>query len=198
MDDIKACIAAGTPGKTQEHLAKGVGTWQGKNTMWMAPGARPSSPRARRPSPPSWTAATSGSKPRARCPAWASYTGQGTYGYDNVSGKFVSTWIDNQSTGIMTGTGQLSADGKVMTWTFTYNCPLTKKPAVIARGGHDHRPQHPDRRDVRRRPQERQRVQDGQHRVDAEVTPRSSSTQPNSRLRGRPAAPFAFRHVRNP
>src|SRR4051794_21239588 len=41
MDDMKACIAAGTPGKTQEHLAKGVGTWQGKNTMWMAPGAPP-------------------------------------------------------------------------------------------------------------------------------------------------------------
>jgi len=39
--------------------------------------------------------------------------------------------IDNQGTGIMNGTGELSADGKVLTWTYTFNCPLTKKPTPM-------------------------------------------------------------------
>src|SRR5687768_3331310 len=36
--DMQACMAAGMPGKMHEHLAKDVGEWHGKNTMWMAPG----------------------------------------------------------------------------------------------------------------------------------------------------------------
>src|SRR5947209_15483095 len=39
--DMQACMLAGTPGKMHERLAKGVGTWQGKNIMWMFPGADP-------------------------------------------------------------------------------------------------------------------------------------------------------------
>ena len=39
-EDMQAMMAAGTPGKMHEHLAKDVGMWQGKTTMWMAPGAR--------------------------------------------------------------------------------------------------------------------------------------------------------------
>jgi hypothetical protein len=59
------------------------------------------------------------------------FHGVGVNGFDNVSGKFVSTWIDNMGTGIMIGSGELSKDGKTMTWSFTYNCPITKKPAVM-------------------------------------------------------------------
>ena len=43
----------------------------------------------------------------------------------------MATWIDNQSTGIMHGEGKLSDDGKVMTWHFTFNCPLTGEPAKL-------------------------------------------------------------------
>src|SRR5687767_2681498 len=39
--DMKTCMMAGIPGKMHEHLAKGAGTWQGKTTMWMYPGAEP-------------------------------------------------------------------------------------------------------------------------------------------------------------
>src|SRR3954454_1105029 len=39
--DVKAAMEACTPGKMHEVLAKGVGTWRGKNTMWMYPGAQP-------------------------------------------------------------------------------------------------------------------------------------------------------------
>ena len=29
------------------------------------------------------------------------------------------------------GTGELSADGKTLTWNFTYNCPVTKKATTM-------------------------------------------------------------------
>ena len=59
------------------------------------------------------------------------FNGFGLYGFDDVSQNFVSTWIDSMGTGMMTGTGELSADGKTLTWSYTYNCPITKKPAPI-------------------------------------------------------------------
>src|SRR5262245_51623000 len=41
MEDMQACMIAGTPGKMHELLAKDVGVWEGESTMWMAPGAEP-------------------------------------------------------------------------------------------------------------------------------------------------------------
>jgi hypothetical protein len=59
------------------------------------------------------------------------FNGLGLYGYDNVSKKFTSVWVDSMGTGMMQGTGELSADGKVLTWKFTFNCPIAKKPVVM-------------------------------------------------------------------
>jgi hypothetical protein len=64
-------------------------------------------------------------------PGMGPYSGFGLIGFDNVTKKFVSTWIDNHSTGIMSGSGALSPDGKVLTWTYNYTCPVTNKPAVM-------------------------------------------------------------------
>ena len=58
----------------------------------------------------------------------APFNGMGVYGFDNVSGKYVSTWIDNMGTGIMTGVGTADASGKVITWATTMNDPVTGKP----------------------------------------------------------------------
>lgn len=127
-EDMQACMLAGTPGKMQAYLAKSAGKWQGKSTMWMGPDAPPM---------PSDTTATITSIMNGRyvkmettgdMPGMGPYHGMGIYGFDNVSQKFVATWIDDQGTGIMNGTGELSADGKTLTWNFTFNCPLTKKP----------------------------------------------------------------------
>src|SRR5262249_23711804 len=56
------------------------------------------------------------------------FTGMGVYGFDNVSGKYVSTWIDNMGTGIETSVGTPDASGKVITWSSTMNDPMTGKP----------------------------------------------------------------------
>jgi hypothetical protein len=64
-------------------------------------------------------------------PGMGPYVTIGIVGFDNVSKKFVANWIDNHGTGMMNGTGELSRDGKTLTWKFTYNCPITKKPALM-------------------------------------------------------------------
>jgi len=57
------------------------------------------------------------------------FSGMGLYGYDNVSGKYVSSWIDNMGTGIMSSVGTADGSGKVITWIGTMNDPVTGKPA---------------------------------------------------------------------
>jgi len=133
-EDMKACMAAAMPGKMQALLSSEAGAWQGKQTMWMAPGA----PEA----PPMTSDVTATIEPvmdgrytklevHGEMPGMGPFHGMGLYGFDNVSQKFVSTWLDSHSTGMMTGTGELSSDGKQINWTFNYNCPINKKPAVM-------------------------------------------------------------------
>ncbi len=57
------------------------------------------------------------------------FSGMGVYGFDNVSGKYVSTWIDNMGTGIMTSVGTADPSGNVITWIGTMNDPMTGKAA---------------------------------------------------------------------
>jgi hypothetical protein len=55
------------------------------------------------------------------------FNGMGIYGYDNVSGKFVSSWIDNMGTGMMSSLGTADAAGKTIRWEGTMNDPVTGK-----------------------------------------------------------------------
>lgn len=130
-EDMQTCMAAATPGKMQEHLTKDVGTWEGKNTMWMAPGVEPTTSDCKLTVTSLMDGRFAKYEMNGEMPGMGPYHGGGVAGYDNVAQKYVAVWIDNQSTGIMTGTGDLSSDGKVMTWNYTTNCPLTKKPTTV-------------------------------------------------------------------
>lgn len=55
------------------------------------------------------------------------FNGMGIYGYDNVLGKYVSSWIDNMGTGIMKSEGTADASGKVINWMGTMSDPMTGK-----------------------------------------------------------------------
>jgi len=54
------------------------------------------------------------------------FQGIGTTGFDNATGKFVSTWIDSMSTGIMTAEGTYDAAKKTFTFTGTMPDPMTR------------------------------------------------------------------------
>jgi len=131
MDDMKACIEAGAPGKMQQLLAKDAGEWTGKSTMFMGPEGPPMTSEC--------TSAVSvimdgryvKVEMKGDMPGMGPYHGGGIYGYDNVSKKFVSSWIDNHSTGIMQGEGEFTDNGKSITWEFKANCPITKKPMTM-------------------------------------------------------------------
>ncbi len=128
--DMQMCMEAATPGPQHAHLAKGVGTWNGKCKMWMAPDSEAMTMDCTS----TVTSLMDGRFFKVEVTGsmmGMPFTGSGINGYDNVSQKFVSTWFDNFGTGMMTGTGEQSADGKVLTWKYNFNCPITKKPIVM-------------------------------------------------------------------
>ena len=139
--DMQAVMLAGTPGEMQARLAKDAGTWHGEMTMWMIPGAEPVISDCSSTVTTIMDGRYTRIETASEMPGMGPFTGLGVNGFDNVSQKFVSTWIDNHSTGIMTGVGTLSADGNAIEWEFSYNCPLTKKPTAMRQietiGGQD-------------------------------------------------------------
>jgi len=130
-EDMQACVDAGTPGPMHARLAKLAGTWNGKAKQWMAPGTEPMTSEVVEVITSIMDGRFIQSEMSGEIPGMGSLKGLGFAGFDNVSQKFVGTWLDNHSTGIMNGTGELSSSGDTMTWTYGYNCPVTKKPATI-------------------------------------------------------------------
>jgi len=55
------------------------------------------------------------------------FRGMGLTGYDNALKKYVSTWIDNMGTGIMTSQGTPDASGNVLNWMGESADPMTGK-----------------------------------------------------------------------
>jgi hypothetical protein len=52
------------------------------------------------------------------------FTGINLIGYDNHTGKYVSTWVDSMSTAIYYFEGTASADGKTITQECSYDDPV--------------------------------------------------------------------------
>jgi hypothetical protein len=131
MEDMQACILAGTPGQQHKQLADGVGEWHGTVKMWMTEGSEVGESECKVKVSPMMDGRFLKVEWSGEMPGMGPYQGFGIYGFDNVAQKFVSIWLDNHSTGIMQGSGELSDDDNTLTWEFTHNCPITKKPAVI-------------------------------------------------------------------
>lgn len=130
-EDMMACMAAGEKGEMHAWLAKGIGTWKGKEQMWMTAEA----PVMNLECTNTITSLMDGRYFKAEIAGdmgeMGKFNGMAINGYDNVTKKFVASWIDNMGTGIMNGTGELSSDKKTLTWTYTFNCPIQKKPATM-------------------------------------------------------------------
>lgn len=130
--DMQACMEAAIPGPQHAFLAEAIGTWKGKTKMWMAPGTEPQESTCTSIVSPLFEGGQfTKCEIKGEMPGMGMFHGFGTYGFDNVSQKFQSSWCDNMGTGMMWGTGERSSDGKVLTWSFTYNCPITKKAMVM-------------------------------------------------------------------
>lgn len=53
-----------------------------------------------------------------------SYHGIGTIGYDNMKKEYMSTWMDNMSTGMMVSTAQYDPASKTLKESGTFSCPM--------------------------------------------------------------------------
>ena len=94
-----------------------------KNTMWMFPGAEPMKSESTARITPMMDGRFIQCEMSGDMPGMGPYHGFGINGFDNVSQKFVSIWIDNHSTGIMSGAGKLSPDGQFFYGTNGYRAP---------------------------------------------------------------------------
>ena len=129
--DMQACMEAGTPGPMHERLTQSVGVWTGKSTMWMTPGAEPVHSECTSTITSIMDGRFTRCEMAGEMPGMGPYNGFGLFGYDNVAKQFQSSWIGNCNTGIMKGVGELSSDGKTLTWVYTHTCPITKKPTTL-------------------------------------------------------------------
>lgn len=126
---MEAMQKAMTPGEGQKKLTPLVGTFDAKVRTWMDPSQ-----------PPEDTVGTSVN-------TWAlgdryvqvkfdgifmgeTFSGIGYTGYDNVSKKYMSSWMDTASTGMMLSAGTMDAAGKVLTMKATMSDPLTGKTST--------------------------------------------------------------------
>ena len=116
----------GTPGAPHKLLAGMAGSWSTRIKTWMGPD-----------SPPMESRGTSEQKmllggrflqQEFTSEMMGGYSGIGFTGYDNHTKKYVSTWMDSMSTGILFFEGTADAGGKTITQKSRYNDPV-KGPA---------------------------------------------------------------------
>jgi hypothetical protein len=123
-------IAYMTPGEMHAMLAKSDGVWSADVTSWMTPDA-----------PPNKSTGTATNKMilggrYQQSTFKGSFDGQpfegvSTLAYDNAKQKWISTWIDNMGTGIMTVEGTYDAASKTMNFDGSMTDPTTGKDCKI-------------------------------------------------------------------
>ena len=113
----------GTPGAPHKLLASMAGSWSTRTRNWMGPDTPPME----------WTGSSEQKMllgGRFLQQEFAGemmgrlYNGIGFTGYDNHTQKYVSTWMDDMSTGIMYFEGTAGADGKSITQTARFDDPI--------------------------------------------------------------------------
>ncbi len=129
--EMDAYAAAAATGEMHSWLAKGAGTWKGPSRNWPAPNAEPMSSEATMTSRMELGGRFLMNDMRTEWPQIGTFEGRATLGYDVAQRMFVSSWVDNMGTGMMTGNGQLSDDRKTLTLSHTYFDPAKKRNVTL-------------------------------------------------------------------
>ena len=120
----------GAPGEPHKKLEGFAGTWDAKVTSWMAPGKPPIESSGK-----SELKMTMGGRfleERFEGNFMGQpFNGLGYTGYDNVTKKYVATWMDSMGTGVMNSTGTMGADGKSYAYTAAMTDPTTGKMTTM-------------------------------------------------------------------
>jgi len=121
---MEAWQASMTPGPEHELMASMAGSWTLTMKMWMDPNAEPQSSTgtAER------TMILDGRVLEERVTGEAmgtSFQGLGHTGYDNVTGQWWSTWMDNLGTGLTLMHGSVDEETHTVTWEGETSDPMT-------------------------------------------------------------------------
>ena len=115
---------AATPGEPHQHLQEAAGDWTATVQMWMEPGAEPAVSEASvtrqmtldgRVLEEHWNGTFMGQP----------FKGVARTGYDNVTGKYWSTWTDNMSTALMVSHGEWDDAAKAYVFHGETTDPMT-------------------------------------------------------------------------
>ncbi|MFC5579099.1 DUF1579 domain-containing protein [Lysobacter niabensis] len=126
---MEAWQKAATP--TEKHkqlISEFEGTWDARMTMWMDPSAPPSVETGKSVN----TAVLDGRQLRMDYSGQfmgQPYEGVGYTGYNNVTGKYFSTWSDNMSTGLFVAEGDYDPASK--SYGYRAQMPDPMKPGTM-------------------------------------------------------------------
>jgi hypothetical protein len=127
---MEAMTKASTPGDAHKQLETLAGKWDVKVSSWMAPGKPPMESTGK-----SEAKMTLGGRFLEEhfdgTFMGQPFTGMGYTGYDNVQKKYVGTWMDSMSTGVMTSSGKMGADGKTFAMTGSMSDPMSGKMTTV-------------------------------------------------------------------
>lgn len=127
--EMEAYMKAGTPGAPHRALASGVGSYDLKIKSWHEPGGPATEETGT-------AIRTMGLDGRVLFEELTSsmmgmpFTGHGMTGFDNVTGKYWSTWNDSMSTGLMVSEGTCDAQ-EVCSFTGSWNDAIKKGPVTM-------------------------------------------------------------------
>jgi uncharacterized protein DUF1579 len=124
--EMEAYMKAGTPGAPHQALASAAGSYDLKVKSWH----EPNGPAMEDTGTATRSMALGGRvlvEEISSSMMGMPYTGRGTMGFDNVSGKYWSTWNDSMSTGIVLSEGTCDAS-RTCSFTGTWNDAITKGP----------------------------------------------------------------------
>ena len=127
---MEAMTKASTPGESHKKLEALAGKWDVKVSSWMAPGKPPMESTGK-----SEAKMTLGGRFLEEhfegTFMGQPFTGMGYTGYDNVQKKYVGTWMDSMSTGVMASSGKMGADGKSFDMTGAMSDPMSGKMTTV-------------------------------------------------------------------
>ena len=120
----EAMQKAATPGDAHKKLEPLVGTFDAKVSMWMAPDQPPQESTGT--SESSWVLGGRFLETKYQGTFMGQpFSGIGYTGYDNVTKKYIGTWMDTMSTGMMSSSGTMA--GKSMKMTASMSDPMSGK-----------------------------------------------------------------------
>jgi Protein of unknown function (DUF1579) len=129
-DEMQAMMAYSTPGDIHKMLAKSTGSWSATLSMWMQPDAKPVSSTASCVNEMILGGRYLQAKNKGVFMGQP-FEGIGLTGYDNAKKQFVSTWVDNMGTGIMTMTGSWDEASKSIRYSGMMVDPSTSKDIPV-------------------------------------------------------------------